>query len=223
MNDLDASRLFNMKLWYDIETAPLPMAQLEKLMPEFEPAGNLKDPDKIKASIEAKKAEWLDKAALKAVSGKIVAVTIAVESLEPQMVDGDDEAILINVVLAFLKEVIIQQDRAYAWNGHAFDLPFICQRAAVHGIPAFQELMVNVRGRFYWHEFLIDPKLVWANYSQDHTGTSLKSVALALGVGEKVGSGKDFAELLKSDPAEAERYALADVNLLRSIVERMGI
>jgi len=40
---------------FDVETAPLPEKDLMEIMPVFEPAGNLKDPEKIKASIEAKR------------------------------------------------------------------------------------------------------------------------------------------------------------------------
>jgi hypothetical protein len=210
------------KLYFDIETEGLPVAQIEKLMPEFEAPGNIKDEAKIKTAIEAKKADWLDKAALKAITGKIVAITSAADDEAPTMIAGH-EPLLIAAILDGLTEVISQKAKAYAWNGHGFDLPFICQRAAVHGIPAFADLTVNVRGRFYWHESLIDPKLVWSNYSPDHTGTSLKSVALALGVGEKTGDGKDFAKLLKEKPDEAKAYAVSDVNLLREIVKRMGI
>lgn len=211
-----------MKFFWDIETESLPVKQIEKLMPEFEPAGNLKDPDKIKASIEAKKAEWLDKTALKAITGKIVAVTVAWGGSPPEMRSGD-ELELISGILADLNTVISQNGQAYAWNGSAFDLLFLSQRAAVHNIQAFHALTQQRGSRFSWHESLIDPKLVWSNYSPDHTGTSLKSVAFALGVGEKSGNGKDFAGLLKTNPDEAKAYALNDVELLRAIVGRMGI
>jgi predicted PolB exonuclease-like 3'-5' exonuclease len=211
------------KFYFDIETEGLPFEQIERLMPEFEAAANIKDEVKIKAAIEAKKADWLDKVALKAITGKIVAVTIAKDDNVPEMWANFGEKTLIEEILKELKSVISLNAQAYAWNGSGFDLPFICQRAAVYNIPAFADLTVNMRGRFYWQESLIDPKLVWSNYSPDHTGTSLKSVALALGVGEKTGEGKDFAKLLKEKPDEAKTYALNDVNLLRTIVRRMGI
>lgn len=211
-----------MKLYFDIETEGLPFEQIEKIMPEFSAGGNIKDPIKIAASIAEKKAEWLDKTALKAITGKIVAVTIAVGTMPPEMVIGDENE-LIGRIVGELKSCIGMNGEAYAWNGSGFDLPFICQRAAIFGIPAFKDLTNNVRGRFYWHESLIDPKMVWSNYSPDHSGTSLKTVASVLEVGEKLGRGKDFASLLMSNPSEAEKYALNDVNLLRSIVQRMGI
>jgi hypothetical protein len=216
------------RLFWDVETEALPEADLAKLMPEFTAGANLKDPAKIAAAIADKKQDWLDGAALKAITGKIVAVTAAADDNEPLMrTIGDhpivDEKELIIQTVNTLLNTVGEGGNAYAWNGHGFDLPFLCQRAAVHNIPAFSQLTVNVRGRFYWNEAFIDPKLVWSNYSPDHTGTSLKSVALALGVGEKIGSGKDFAALLKTNPDEAKRYALADITLMRDIVNRMGI
>jgi hypothetical protein len=212
-----------MKFYFDIETEGLAPEQLTKLMPEFEAPGNIKDPAKIAAAIADKRADWLDKTALKAITGRIVAVTVAKDGQEPEMRSGD-ELELIRGILDDLGNVIGQNDQAYAWNGHGFDLPFICQRAAVYeGIAAFAMLTNHKGGRYRWHDSLIDPKLVWSNYSPDHTGTSLKSVALALGVGEKSGDGKDFARLLKEKPDEAKAYALNDVNLLRAIVKRMGI
>ena len=211
------------RLYWDIETEGLPESQITKLMPEFESPGNIKDPAKIAAAIAEKRADWLDKAALKAITGRIVAVTVAKDDNEPEMRSGD-ELKLIRGILDDLNQIIDLNAQAYAWNGHGFDLPFICQRAAVYdGIQAFDTLMTNRGGRFYWDESLIDPKLVWSNYSPDHTGTSLKSVSLALGVGEKSGDGKVFSRLLVEKPDEAKAYALNDVNLLRAIVKRMGI
>ena len=69
-----------MKIYWDLETEGLPLEKIASIMPEFEAAGNIKDTDKIKASIDAKKAEWLDKTALKAITGKIIAVTVAVRN-----------------------------------------------------------------------------------------------------------------------------------------------
>ena len=210
------------RLFWDLETSPLDDEQLlNKLMPDFTAASNVKDPAKIAAQIEEKKKDWLDKLALKAITGRIVAVTIAQDDGEPVMHVGDEKNLIIALV-DNLKEVISQNASAYAWNGSGFDLLFLCQRAAVHNIPAFRDLTVNVRGKFYWHESLIDPLLAWTMY-QDKAGASLNSVGIALGVGEKAGSGKDIAALLKSNPDEAKAYALNDVTLLRAIVQRIGI
>lgn len=210
------------KIYWDLETEGLPLADLERVMPEFDAPRNIKDPVKIKDAILEKKLEWIDKAALKAITGKIVAFTYAVDNEEPQMVTGG-EAGLIEHAHHVLQEVTASRAYAYAWNGHGFDLPFLCQRAAVHGKPLFGTLCNKVRGRYYWDEGFIDPKAVWSSYSQDHTGSSLAVVARVLGVGEKTGSGKDFAGLLRTNPEEARKYANADITLLRGVSNRMGL
>ena len=211
------------QFYFDLETQGLPADQIQKLMPAEWPTGNTKDPAKLAAAIEEKKVEWLDKTALKAITGRIVAVTSAVDDNVPEMSAQADEKTLIQILLTELVQVIQINATAYAWNGHGFDLPFLCQRAAVHDLPAFSKLTTKFRGRHYWNENLVDPKLVWSNYSPDHSGSSLNSVSLALGIGEKAGNGKDFAALLKTDPIKAKEYALMDVELLRKAVLRMGI
>jgi len=59
------------RLYWDLETQPLTLDALEKVMPTFEAPGNIKDPAKIALAIGEKKSDWIDKAALKAISGKI--------------------------------------------------------------------------------------------------------------------------------------------------------
>src|ERR1019366_6080516 len=49
---------------FDIETVPQDEAKLLALAPEFTAAANLKDPDKIAASIAKKRADYLADAAL---------------------------------------------------------------------------------------------------------------------------------------------------------------
>lgn len=208
------------KLYWDIETSSIEDTKLlEKLIPEFEAPGNIKDPLKITAALAEKRADWLDKNALRGITGQIIALTLAEDNLEPEFVTGDEKK-LIERIFSELADPAVD---AYAWYGSGFDLPFVCQRAAVHNIQAYPILTVKAKGRYYFRENLIDPKLVWANYNPDHRDTSLAKVALALGVGEKSGNGKDFAALLKTDRDKAIEYAKNDVILLRGIVQRMGI
>lgn len=213
------------KLYFDLETAPLPPEQVQKLMPEFLPAANLKDPAKIEASIAEKKASWLNDCALRAITGQIIAVAVASNENEPFVYHTVPERELIVSALHTLGSQLHQSSPGpiYTWNGSGFDLPFLCARAAVYKFPAFNELTSRFRGRFTWNESFIDAKQVWSMYSPDHRDTSLAKVALALGVGEKIGNGKDFADLLKSDQQKAIEYCKNDVAMLRGIVKAMGI
>ena len=212
-----------MKMWLDIETSALPTDELAKVMPEFAADSRLKDPEKIKASIEEKRADWISKAALRATTGRILAVTTASDDQSPRFHCSPDERTMLDIALHELTQAISLNAPVYTWNGHGFDYPFICQRAAVHGIGAFRQLMTCYRGRWQWHECLVDAMTIFAGPYNRSDGCSLKAVAAALGVGEKSGSGAEFVELLKSDPVKAKEYAMMDVELLRKIVLRMGL
>jgi len=209
------------RIFLDLETAGLSLDQLQKFMPKDDewPLGNASKPETVARIIEEKKVEWIDQAALSAITGQIIAVAVGVGENLPPICHVGQELELINLTLAHLETIT----SCYTWNGSGFDLPFLCQRAAVYGISAFGRLTTMFRGRRYWNENLIDAKQVWSMYSSDHRGTSLAKVAMALGVGEKIGNGKDFADLLKTDRERAMDYAKNDVVLLRKIVQAMGI
>lgn len=210
------------KLYFDIETSVLPPDQLDKFMPKNDEwaLGNASKPETVARIIAEKKLEWIDRAALSAITGQIIAVSFADGAREPLVLTDVSERLLIEQTL---NNLTLNNGPIYTWNGSGFDLPYLCQRAAVYGIPAWPSLTQVFRGKFYWNENLIDAKQVWSMYSSDHRDTSLAKVALALGVGEKIGNGKDFAELLKTDHQKAIEYCKNDVVLLRKIIQAMGI
>jgi len=210
-------------IFFDLESAAFDAEQLQPFMPEFLPAGNLKDPDKIAASIAEKREAWLSRCALSATTGRIIAASIARNSDVPEFIYAPDERTIIDVLLHDLSETIALGGTAFGWNSHGFDLPFLAQRAASHGIPAFTLLTTSFRGRRSWNEVFADVMQVWCGPYNRSDGMSLKNVALALGVGTKAGSGSDFSELLKSDPVKAKEYSLNDVVLLRNIAVKMGL
>lgn len=218
-------------LYYDIETCALPLEDLRKIMPELDEnevkTGNIKDPEKIRAKIEEARegheANFIDRAALKAISGKIIAVTFCEDELPAEMKLGD-ELTLIRHFRDRCNTAIHLGANIYGWNSNSFDLPFVCQRGAVHGLGLHGKFLSNWKGRFSWNEHFIDAKAVWmAAYSNDHSGSSLDTVCKALGLGGKIASGKDFAKLLVSDPAKAKQYAEEDVTKLRDVCRAMGI
>lgn len=71
---------------FDVETGPLAEGELSALLPPFDPAevktGNLKDPDKIAAKIAEAEAnhrrDFVDKAALDPLTGRVVAIGVLV-------------------------------------------------------------------------------------------------------------------------------------------------
>lgn len=211
------------RLYFDLETEGLPADKLQPFLPDKWSTGNTKDPAKLAVAIEEKKADWMDKAALQAITGRIIAASTAKMDNEPEFHCVPDEQAIIQTVLDEMKAAIVLGGNIYSFNGNGFDLPFLCQRAAVYGIPAFQWLTTVKGGRRYFDSAFVDVMQVWNMSTQYKEGQSLKNVALALGCGVKDGNGKDFAALLKTDPIKAKEYALNDVILLRSVANKMGI
>lgn len=213
------------QLFLDCESSSLDESQLLPIMPDFEPDKRLKDADKIIADLLAKRQSWLDGAALKPTTGKVIAFSLCNDDQEPMFygpADGNEKT-LLDILDISLRDAIGQGGRVYGWNLFGFDLPFFCARAAVHGIPAFKNFTTCYRGRWSWWENFVDPMQIWAGPGQRHDGASLKNVAYALGLGLKEGNGKDFSELLKGDPEAARKYAILDCELLRGVVRKMGL
>lgn len=207
------------RYYWDVETAALPEDQL--LIPEFESAKNLRDPEKIKADIADKRAAWLGGCALRGTTGQVIAFSSVWDDESPQFKANPHEGLLLDKLFQDLSEVISQGAKAYSWSN--FDVVFTAQRCAVWDIPAFKSFTTCYRGRWSWRENFTDPMQIWCGPGQRHDGASLKAVAYALGLGLKEGSGADFAALLKTAPEAARLYSIRDTTLLRQIVRKMGL
>jgi hypothetical protein len=59
---------------FDIETGPRSRAELAECVPTFEAPSNWKDPEKIRAHVAEKEAEWFQSAALSALTGRVLAI-----------------------------------------------------------------------------------------------------------------------------------------------------
>lgn len=207
-----------MKITFDIETGPLPASVLiERFNPTFEAAKNIKDPDKIAADIAAKKAEWLDKSALHAERGEILAIGYKVNDQPIEIIEGEEPGLLI----AWLS--VMNNRKSHVFHGFNildFDLPFIRRRCVINGI----------RFPFYdsgdkwkpWKVATYDAMKDWCfgNYREF---VSLNTVARALGVGVKNGSGDMFHELYKTDKEKARDYLRNDVQLTYDVCERLTL
>lgn len=211
---------------FDIETGPLPAPQIEALYTpladEEVKIGNLKDPLKIAAKIEEAKADhraaFFDRAALSAVTGRVLAIGYANASADdlPRVHAPDSE-----------KEILEEFWNAYKANRGAqwvgfnvcrFDLPFIIRRSWALGIPVPSE----IRAGRYWHAGIIDLRDVWQLGDREAHG-NLDTIAKLFGVGAKTGDGAHFADLLKKNREAALEYLRNDVAMTRAVYRRMNI
>lgn len=202
------------KIYWDIETAPLPESEVAHLCPEFEAPGNIKDPEKIKAALIAKREKWLDSLALDAVTGSVCAIGLITEHDETVITlasEGGEDLLIRSFWLAVMANV--ERSQFIGFNCAKFDLPFLVKRSWKLGIP----IPLGVREGRYWGDSFLDLMEVYQLGNRQEY-ISLDTLAKFLGVGEKSGNGKDFHKL---PPDEQRKYLAHDLELTKLCAEKM--
>lgn len=202
---------------FDIETAALPLSEIQHLKPEFTAPTNYKDPSKIQASIAEQEAKWLADGALSALTGRVLCVG-TIKAGEFQYSDDEDESELLEKICDWFADEIQGGRFLVGFCSRTFDVPFLIRRAFKHKIkvpPCFWE------GRFLSSQF-IDVADRWACGGREpRDRVSLDNLSKFLGTGEKLGDGKDFAALWVSDRAKALNYLKRDLELTKAAYERL--
>lgn len=202
----------------DIETCAAPDDVLALVKPEFLPAANLRDPEKIKASVAEKEAAWFDKLALDAKTGQVLAIglldTLEMEESPIRILTGPEKAIIAEFWAAWN-----DGPKIAGFCIKSFDLPFLVQRSWILGVPVPQDLL---EGR-YWNRRIVDLQEIWTCFGYRTEGQSLDSISKALGFGGKTGNGKDFARLFFDDRKAALDYLSTDLELTAKLAARLGI
>jgi len=203
---------------FDIETSSLPEDKLNLVKPEFSAPGNYKKPEAIRDYIIDAENAWKDRAALSAITGEVIAIGYAGlfsskgASIMSQM-DGNESGLL----QSFWDLWSASQERFVGFNIVGFDLPFLFQRSIINGVSVPPDLR---EGR-WWNSRFVDLQQVWCCYSNRTEGQSLDAICKACGFGGKVGRGKDFAGLWRTDRKAAETYLLRDVEITCALAMRM--
>ena len=204
---------------FDIETGPLPEEVLLASAPEFKPASNLKDPEKIKASIEEKREAYFRDAALSPLTGRVLAVGMRKPNGDLLIAHGEDEADILRKLVHQIGLYIQQSIPVAGFNIRSFDLPFIRFRCAVHGIHC-GKLMDRWKGRVYWNEQFVD-LMEEVTMGRERSGNGLDAVCKALGIPGKTGNGAMFAKLYKEAPESALDYLRNDIRATASVYEKL--
>lgn len=200
-------------LCIDIETGPMPEGDMIGLVPDFEAAKNLKDPEKIKANIEEKRKEWMDEAALKADRGQILVIGLLTTD-RVQFLEGSEKAVL-EAAWENLKKHSLSQDTIVGHNIVGFDLPFMVRRSWRSGVRV-PEFVVQDLGQYRQPRWVFDTMLAWT-FNNKHERIGLDAFAKHLGVGAKNGKGQNFAKLYAEQPDKALEYLANDLRLCRDI------
>jgi 3'-5' exonuclease len=184
------------RLVLDIETVPLRRS------------GNAESEDEDK------------KAALDAISGRIVCIGgIVLEEFRPSLaftLVGEEERLLLEGFWQRLEALRVKGFVTH--NGLSFDLPFIWKRSVINQVkPRFQFDL-----RRYRTDAVYDTMCVWGNW-ESRGNVSLNSLAQALGLGSKLGSGAEVSGLWENQRyGELAEYCLQDCWLTYGCYCRMN-
>jgi len=225
---------------FDIETGPLPLEELRASLPPFDESGvkvgNLKDPDKIKAKIEearvAHEEEFIARAALSPLTGRIICVGYMSTDKQATVIDageknGDGE---VEILENFWRRYRMCRQEKRMLVGHniaGFDVPFLVRRSWLFDVEV--PASVFERGRYLDSLVFADTMSLWQCGTRD-AWVKLETLSKAFGgtgkpVDEDGGKvdGSMFADLWRTDRPKAEAYLRNDLEMTARVAQRMGL
>jgi hypothetical protein len=219
----------NMKgiCYFDIETGPLSTAVLQRRLAAIRAPANYKDPLKIAEYIREEHEAMLDKAALSPLTGRVLALAL----LKPAMQAGDsleivsceDESCILSRFWELCELAANNSKfRLCGFNIHEFDIPFLVKRSWALGVRVPHQLTGDGWSRYHFTWWLIDLRKIWGISDYRPEG-SLNDICIHLGIGEKKGSGKDFAKLWASDRKAAIAYCTDEIYKIEQVAQRLGV
>lgn len=202
----------------DLETAVNPKA-LDWLEP-VKPDSRLRDPEKIKASIEEKTSERNEKLALDWDCCRIVALGwVDVGSNDPwcEVCENEDEE--KSALTFFWKTYSQQPTRLVTFNGLKFDLPVLLTRSIDLEVP-HPEINLD---RFRSKDLDVWQWLTRNGARQYPHSLSFYSKKYGFTTLDKV-DGKDIGKLVEAKDWESIRqHCLSDVGLCHAVAARLGL
>jgi hypothetical protein len=179
---------------FDIETGPLARDFLESLLPEFDPSevklGNAKDPALVAAKIEAARekhqADFLEKAALDPLTGRVLAIGLlsfgpnedkatSEVALDDAACDDNERELLEDFWSVFLRSLDGERTFFVGHNSTDFDLPFLVTRSRILGVRVPPLVIRRSGNRYSFSDRFIDTRTVFA------LGRDVRSMKTSLG------------------------------------------
>ena len=199
----------------DIETMPNP--DMISKLPEVVADSRLKDEEKIKADIEKKKAEQIEKMALSPLYGKIACIGYYGDDLIH--VDISSEKSMLDYLMGI---IISGQDVLFTWNGTGFDWDFIIKRAIILGCDNWNLLLLeSIRSRK--NTMFVDLMEKWCGYGKFAKLNEIASILLDGECKDDLDV-KQIPELMKTTTGKEmiRRYCLRDCELTYKLARKMG-
>ena len=221
-------------LYFDIETAPLSEDRIREFLPNnITPPKTYKTPEAQERYIAEKIGEFIANAALSPLTGRVCAIGFAFGNSKVDFLidkDGEEERGILQGFWSFLNDTCLceymtranmTRSRAIGFNSNEFDIPFLVRRSWILGVKIPDQVLINIKGRFYLSDSFVDVMQYWACGTMQKI--SLNNVAKALNVGEKNGNGANFYQTLIKDEAKALEYLSNDVNMTRACARKLGL
>lgn len=214
-------------LVFDIETGGMEWGEIEQYWrPEDVALGTTKDKDKVAEKVEAKRQEFIEKAALSPVTGRVLAIGY-MRAMDRYRIDGSLEQGMLERFWVIINKMMESRVPIVGHCIHTFDLPFLIRRSWFLGVKVPDGLMINGK---YWHHLFVDLHARWklGIYGNEAMDAKLDTLARFFGVGGKPDgvTGADFARLWaggKEDREKAEEYLRNDLAMTWGVANRMGI
>lgn len=164
----------------------------------------------------------IERGALAAETGRILTIAyLPVDSGQPTVDFEEDEAVLLRRFWAGYRKVVRDGGLLIGHNIKNFDLPFLCRRSIICGVPIPQGV---IRGR-YFSDTWLDTMDVWA-FGEFKRFITLDLLGQVLGVGAKSDqdvTGAEFAKFWRAGGDKRDlawEYAALDVILVRDIYRK---
>jgi len=235
---------------FDIETGPLPFKQIEwaytppEPIADFDPqavkTGNL-GPEKAAEKIHKERTKWaaakagesatmnahkqafIDKAALSAMTGQILA--IGYKGTNGSRIASNDETSILEDFWSGQRQA---RHKGIKWIGHnifGFDLPFIIQRSWYHNLAVPQEIIDECNR--YRSKLFVDTMHDWS-LGQRSQFVKLDALAKFFGIPGKPDdiTGADFARLFhgtNEERTQALDYLHNDLEMTWAVTQRLGL
>jgi 3'-5' exonuclease len=168
----------------------------------------------------AYEASVIDKAALDARHGRVIAIGFQNDDNGFWAENSDDEREVLKSFWSAFDFATVAKTKLVGHNCLGFDLPFIIQRSWITGVAISPGVLDKGK---WWHECLVDTMVRWQCANFRSTYVSLDSLARVLGVGAKNGDGAAFAKLWAEDRKQAIAYLQNDLDITYQVAYRLGV
>lgn len=168
--------------------------------------------------------EVLDKAALSALTGEVLAIGYRGEKVTIDFQGDRSEAMMLATFWKQYKSLRSVGRKMVGFNIGGFDMPFIVQRSWILGIPVPDSVFIGPQR--YLDQTFIDLMKLWSA-GQWGAFTKLDTICKCLGIpGKPEGiSGGDFARLFRDPETQQQAidYLNNDLDMTFGVAERLGV